>query len=138
MIYLAAFTGVDPIVFSTGAITADDAHVLCIGERVGGRVLGGGRGRAPREPHEGGGGGAGGLQHPPRPAHCGQEACLGLDVQGALGASKCLGVKKIWIHHRHYTRRLVIKQTNPGFNMSEIAQVLFVYCFTRLRNCLKL
>ena len=98
MTYLASLTGVDTVVFATGPVTADHAHVLGIGEGVRGRVLGGGGG-APREAHEGGGGRARGLEHPPRPAHRGQEARLGLDVQGALGTSECLGVKKIGIHH---------------------------------------
>ena len=73
--------------FATGAVSADDAHVFCIGEGVRGRVLGGGGARAPGEAHEGGGGGARGLEHAPRP-HRGQQARLWLDVQGARGTAE--------------------------------------------------
>ena len=41
--YLAALAGVDTVVFTTGSVPADDAHVLSIGQGVRGRV-GGGRG----------------------------------------------------------------------------------------------
>ena len=40
--YLAALTGVDPVVFAAGPVPADDAHVLRVGKRVRGGEGGGG------------------------------------------------------------------------------------------------
>ena len=43
MSHLTALAGVDPVVFPAGPIPTDDAHVLGVGQRVGG--VEGGRGR---------------------------------------------------------------------------------------------
>ena len=105
--YLTTFTRIDPVMFSAGSISADDAHVFSVGHGMVRRIRGW-RGSA-GEAHERGGGRARGLDHAPG-GHGGQQTRgLRFDVQRTLRSSKCCCIQKIWIHHGHYFGVIEIK-----------------------------
>ena len=85
-----------------GSVPADDAHVLGVGEGVGGGQ--GGRGRL--EAHQGGGGRARGL-------HGGdggqQSPGLGLDVQRTLRPAESGRVEKVLVQDGHPTFNWEVK-----------------------------